>query len=125
MDPYWKRHRDLQSRSHVWVFFGSDIGAPRQRNLIHASDEGLERWGVAAMAKEGILVNAKARHDSIARGETRSVQQAGGRFFTVACESQVFHSPADRWPVSVDVANLARYARAFANGVLELSRQTI
>src|SRR4029453_7845089 len=38
MDPYLKRHRDLQSRSHVWIFFGSDIGAPRQRNLIHASD---------------------------------------------------------------------------------------
>jgi len=125
MDPYLKRHRDLQSRSHVWIFFGSDIGAPRQRNLIHASDEGLERWGVAAMEKEGIVVNAKARHDSIARGETRSVQQAGGRFFTVACESQVFHNPADRWPESIDVANLARYAQAFANGVLELSRQTI
>jgi hypothetical protein len=26
--------------------------------------------------------------------------------------------------VSIDVANLARYARAFANGVLELSHQT-
>jgi hypothetical protein len=124
MDPYLKRHRELQNRSHAWIFFGSDIGAPRQRNLIHASDEALERWGVAAMEREGIAVNAKARHDSIARGETQSVQQAGGRFFTIACESLVFHNPADRWPVSIDVANLARYARAFANGVLELSRQT-
>jgi hypothetical protein len=70
MDPYMKRHPDLQRRSHAWIFFGSDIGAPRQPNLIHASDEGLERWGVAAMEKEGIVVNAKARHDSIARGET-------------------------------------------------------
>jgi hypothetical protein len=125
MDPYLKRHRNLQSRSHAWIFFGSDLGAPRQPNLIHASDEALERWGVAAMEKEGIVVNAKARYDSIARGETRAVQQAGGRFFTVACDSQVYHSPADRWPESIDVANLARYARAFANGVLELSRQTI
>ncbi len=124
MDPYLKRHRELQNRSHAWMFFGSDIGAPRQRNLIHASDDALERWGVAAMEKEGIAVNAKARHDSIARGETQSVQQAGGRFFTIACESQVYHNPADRWPVSIDVANLTRYARAFANGVLELSRQT-
>jgi hypothetical protein len=80
---------------------------------------------VAAMEKEGIAVNAKARHDSIARAETQSVQRAGGRFFTIACESQVYHNPADRWPVAIDVANLARYARAFANGVLELSHQTV
>lgn len=32
---------------------------------------------------------------------------------------------ADRWPESIDVSNLARYARAFANGVLELARQTV
>jgi hypothetical protein len=124
MDPYLKRHVDLQQRSHVWVFFGSDIGAPHPPNLIHASDERLERWGVAAMEKEGIVVNAKARYDSIARGETRAVQQIGGRFFTIACASPVYHNPADRWPESIDVANLARYARAFANGVLELARQT-
>jgi len=125
IDPYLKRHRELLNRSHAWMFFGSDIGAPRQRNLIHASDEAVERWGVAAMEKEGIAVDAKARHDSIARGETQAVQQAGRRFFTIACESQVYHNPADRWPVSIDVANLGRYARAFANGVLELSRQTV
>lgn len=75
------------------------------------------------MQKEGIVVNEKARHDSIARGETRAVQQAGGRFFTVACASDVFHNPIDRWPESIDVSNLARYARAFANGVLQLMRQ--
>jgi hypothetical protein len=75
------------------------------------------------MQKEGIVVDATARRDSIARGETRAVQQAGGRFFTVACASDVYHSPADRWPESIDVRNLSRYARAFANGVLGLARQ--
>ncbi len=124
MDPYMKRHPELQARSYAWIFFGSDIGAPRQPNLIHGSDEELERWGVAAMEKEGIVVSAKARYDSIARGETGTVQRVGGRFLTVACDSQVYHNPADRWPESIDVWNLARYARAFANGVLGLARQT-
>jgi hypothetical protein len=60
------------------------------------------------MEKEGIVVSAKARYDSIARGETGTVQRVGGRFFTVACNSQVYHNPADRWPESIDVWNLAR-----------------
>ena len=58
-----------------------------------------------------------------ARGEARPVQQGGGRFVTVVCSSEVYHNVADRWPEAVDVATLARYASAFANGALELAQQ--
>lgn len=125
MEAYIKRRPDLIRRAHVWIFFGSDIGAPRQPNLIHASDGALEQWTVAAMEKEGLTVNAKARHDSTARGEAGAVQRGGGRFVTVACASEVYHSAADRWPEAVDVAALARYAKAFADGALELAQQSV
>jgi hypothetical protein len=52
------------------IFFGPSIGEPRQPNLIHASDDALEQWTVAAMEKEGLTVNGKAPHGSRARGET-------------------------------------------------------
>ncbi len=125
MDAYAKRRTGLIRRAHVWIFFGSSIGAPQQPNLIHASDEALERWSVAAMEQEGLIVNERARHDSAARGEAAVVQQGGGRFVTVACDSEVYHSVADRWPEAVDVAILARYAKGFANGVLELAQQSV
>jgi len=60
----------------------------------------------------------------MARGETGAVQQGGGRFFTLACGCDVFHNVADRWPEAVDVALLTRYARAFANGALDLAQQS-
>jgi hypothetical protein len=125
MDAYIQRRPDLVKRTHAWIFFGSSIGAPRQPNLIHASDDELEQWTVAAMEKEGLTVNGKAHHDSPARGEASAVQQGGGRFVTVACDSEVYHSVADRWPESVDVAALARYAKAFANGALQLAQQSV
>jgi hypothetical protein len=40
---------------------------------------------------------------------------------TVACGSEVFHNVADRWPEAIDIALLARYARALANGALQLA----
>lgn len=123
IDPFVKRRPDLVQRAHVWIFFGSSIGAPRQPNLIHASDDALEHWIVAALAKEGLTVNAKERQSSLARGEVRAVQQGGGRFVTLACDSDVYHNVADRWPEAVDVALLARYAKAFADGALQLARQ--
>jgi hypothetical protein len=125
MDGYLKMRPDLIRRAHAWIFFGSGIGTPRQPNLIHASDEALERWMVAAIESEGLTVNEKAAHESAARGEAVGVQRGGGRFVTVACDSEVYHSVADRWPEAVDVALLARYAKAFANGAMELAQQSV
>ena len=34
IDPYLKRRSDLIKRAKAWIFFGSDIGAPRQPSLI-------------------------------------------------------------------------------------------
>jgi hypothetical protein len=123
MDAYTERGPDLVRRALVWIFLGSSIGAPRQPNLIHASDEALEQWIVAAIRKQGITVDQTAPLNSPARGEASVIQQGGGRFVTVACDSEVYHSVADRWPDAVDVAALARYAKAFADGALQLARQ--
>ena len=123
MDRYLKSRPDLIAGAHAWFFFGSSIGEPRQPNLIHASDDALEQWVIAAMARERIPVNGKAAHGSRARGETGAVQQGGARFVTVVCGSDVYHNVGDRWPEAVDVALLARYARALSNGILELAQQ--
>ena len=123
IDAYLKRRGDLVKRGYMWIFFGSDIGAPGQPNLIHASDDELEQWAVRAMEKEGLAVNAKERHGSAARGEVRAVQQGGGRFVTLVCGSDLYHNVADRWPEAIDAATLGRYASAFANGALEVAKQ--
>jgi hypothetical protein len=60
-----------------------------------------------------------------ARGEAGAIQRGGGRFVTVACNSEVYHSVADRWPEAMDVAALSRYAKAFANGTLLLAQQKV
>jgi len=123
MNPYVKRRQDLVKRAEAWFFLGSDIGQPRQPNLIHASDDALEHWLLAALAKQGLPVDAKEPHSSKARGETAEIQRGGGRFVTLACASSVFHNVGDRWPEAVDVSLLARYANALAEGALELAER--
>src|SRR5262249_29752478 len=85
--PYVKRRRDLVRRCGVCVSLGSDIGQPRHRSLIHASDDALEHWLVAALAKQGLPVDGKEPHSTKARGETAEIQRGGGRFVTLACAS--------------------------------------
>src|SRR2546426_2439069 len=121
INPYLRRRPGLIKRAEAWIFFGSDIGAPQQANLIHASDDALEQWVEAALKNERLAVDAREQHASIARGETGTVQRGGGRFVTLACASQVYHNVADRWPEALDVSRLARYASALANGAVELA----
>ena len=123
IDAYIQRRPDLVTRAAAWFLFGSDIGAPRQSNLVHASNDALETWIVQALGTEGISVDAKARHETPARGEAGPIQRGGGHFVTVACSSDAFHNVADRWPEALDVSMLARYARAIATAALARARQ--
>ncbi|HYR83970.1 MAG TPA: hypothetical protein VE422_07835 [Terriglobia bacterium] len=121
INPYLRRRPGLIKHAEAWIFFGSDIGAPRQPNLIQASDDALERWIVTALENERLAVDTEEQHSSIARGEMGTVQRGGGRFVTLACASQVYHNAADRWPEAIDVSRLARHARALASGALDLA----
>ena len=123
IQEYLRRRPGLPRRAHAWVFFGSSIGEPGQPNQLYASDDALERSFLASMAREGLGVDTRMPRTSTARGEAGVIQQAGGRVVTIACGSDVYHNAADRWPEAVDVSLLARYARAFADGALELARQ--
>jgi hypothetical protein len=79
IDAYIERRPELVKQACMWIFYGSDIGAPRQPNLIHASDEALEGWLLQAMGQEALSADAKVRHDAPARGEVgRSSEGEGG-----------------------------------------------
>jgi hypothetical protein len=118
-EAYLDRRKDLARRALAFIHFGANIGAPRQPNLIQASDDALEQWAVAAMAREGLNVNKKAVRGATPFGEAAIFKRAGGRYLAPICDNDVFHNQADRWPDAVDVAILARYARAFAKGALD------
>jgi hypothetical protein len=125
IDAYLQRRPGVISRARCWIFLGSGLGSPCQPNLVHASDDALERWAISALEKEGIAVHGTAPHDSKARGEAGAIQRGGGRFLTVVSASDVYHNVNDRWPEAVDVGLLARYARAFADGVLRLATEKL
>jgi hypothetical protein len=121
IQDYLRRRPDLVKRAHVWLHIGANVGAPQQPNMINASDDTLEQWAVATMKGEGLQVNRKAIRGSTPFGEAAHVHRGGGRYVALVCDSDVFHNVADRWPEAVDVASLARYARAFAAGVAQIA----
>ena len=124
MQDYLRRRPDLVKRAYVWLHFGANVGAPQQPNMINSSDDPLEQWAVAAMEKEGLQVTRTAKRGSTPFGEAAMVHRGGGRYVALVCDNEVFHNVADRWPEAVDVASVARYARAFAAGVAQIAAAT-
>ena len=121
MRDYLKRRPDLVKRAHLWLHFGANIGAPRQPNMINASDDALEQWAASVMEKEGLAVNRRAIRGSTPFGEAAFVHREGGRYVSLVCDNELFHHPDDRWPDAIDVYGLAKYARSFALGVTQLA----
>ena len=119
---YLKRRPDIAKRAHLWLHFGANIGAPRQPNMLTAYDDGLEKWAAGTMEREGIAVDRRAPRGTVPLGEAALVHRLGGRYVAIVCDNDYFHHPDDRWPDAIDVAALARYARAFASGIVQMAQ---
>jgi len=124
IDFYVKPRAKMVGEALVWMFFGSDIGTPGQPHVLHASDANLQKWAQDFLGSEGLVPDQIAQTTSLARGEAGWLQRGGGKFVTLAGASHAYHNINDRWPESVDVKLLSRYARAIAGGVLQLSKTT-
>jgi hypothetical protein len=121
IDAYLERRPQLTKCAHRWIHLGANIGAPRQGSVINASDDVAEQWAIATLEKEGLTASAMAARGSMPRGEAGTLHRGGARYVALVCGTDLFHHAADRWPDAVDLALLGRYARAFANGALQLA----
>ena len=122
IDAYLASRPELMQRAHAWVQLGANFGAPQQPNELHTQDDFLEALASAALEKQGIAVNHKAPRGSLPRAEAATLHRGRARYIALLCGSDVFHSASDRWPDAIDLATLARYARACTDGALELAQ---
>jgi hypothetical protein len=123
IDAYLATRPDFAKRAHAWIHIGANIGAPRQPNQVHVSDASLESLIAAALEKQGLGIDNRAEPGSVPRGEAGTIHRGGARYIALVTGTQVFHNTADRWPDAVDIAVVARYARALATGAVELAQQ--
>lgn len=123
MQAFIERRPALVRAAHAWIHFGANIGAKEAPNRIQAFDDELESRAVTALSKAGLAVNDKAKRDVIPFGEAGNIHRGGGRYVSLLCPGNpYFHHPADRWPMAVGVAAIARYAAAVADLVVTLAR---
>ena len=120
LHDYLHRNPTLARDAYAWVHFGANIGTSTGDTGMTPSDDRLRDAALRALAPHGLEKIRQAQAAQVG-GEAATIKEAGGRFISFIGANAWFHNPEDLWPDAVDVAAVARFARATADLTLQLA----
>jgi hypothetical protein len=109
-------------KSATWIHLGANIGAAGGTCRLQASDEEIDAMATRALAVAGAPGVGHRPRGTVPEGEARNIHLGGGRYISVLGDGPFFHSEADRFPATVDVPAIARFATALAGVAIELGQ---
>ena len=114
LHAYLDRNPALARQAFAWVHLGANIGAATGDTRVTPSDEALASAAMEALAGHG-LEGIRRMPTTQVGGEAATIAEGGGRFVSFIGQNAWFHNPRDLWPDAVDIATVARFARAVAD----------
>jgi hypothetical protein len=123
LEAFMERRPDLVKTARAWIHFGANIGAAQEPgHRLQASSDEFEQIAIAEMRAEGTKADEIMPRGASPFGEAGHVHRGGGQYVSLLGRNALFHHPADRWPEAVDVAAIARYAKAFARVAVTMAQ---
>ena len=120
LHDYLHRHPGLAREAFAWVHFGANIGTATGDTGMTPSDDRLRDAALRALAAHGLDTIRQSPAAQVG-GEAATIKEEGGRFVSFIGANAWFHNPKDLWPDAVDVAAVARFARAAADLTVSLA----
>jgi hypothetical protein len=120
LDAFIAGRRDLVTSARAWIHLGANIGAAGGQTRVQASDDQIEEELLAALARAATGVQQRVPRGTMPAGEARNIHVGSGRYVSLLGSSRFFHSPDDRWPTSVDIPAITRFARAVGDLTVRL-----
>jgi hypothetical protein len=118
---YLAQNPALAHDALLWVHLGANIGTSTGPVGMSCSDDRAEAAAMRALTVHGLdqgLIHAPAAQVG---GEAGTINKEGGRFISFIGRNDWFHNPRDGWPDTVDIAAIARFARAVADLAIALA----
>src|SRR5882672_8888687 len=120
LHAYLDRNPGLARQAFAWVHLGANIGASTGDTRMTPSDDALASAAMTALAAHD-LDGTKRMPAAQVGGEAATISEGGGRFVSFIGQNAWFHNPRDLWPDAVDIATVARFARAIAELTIALA----
>jgi hypothetical protein len=119
---YLRENPTLAHGANAWVHFGANIGASTGDTGMTASDDRLRDAALGALAPYDLGAIRQSPAAQVG-GEAATIGEQDGRFVSFIGRNDWFHNPRDRWPDTVDIAVVARFARAAADLTVRLANR--
>jgi len=123
LHAYLDRNAGLAEKAVAWVHLGANIGASTGDTRMTPSDDDLASAAVRALKPYGLDTIGRGPAAQVA-GEAATIKEQNGRFISFIGQNAWFHNPRDLWPDAVDIATVARFARAVADLTVTLAQST-
>jgi hypothetical protein len=120
LHAYLDRNPGLARQAFAWVHLGANIGASTGDTRMTPSDDRLASAAMTALAGHGLDGTRRLPAAQVG-GEAATISEGGGRFVSFIGQNAWFHNPRDLWPDAVDIATVARFARAIADLTISLA----
>jgi hypothetical protein len=120
LHAYLDRNPGLARQAFAWVHLGANIGASTGDTRMTPSDDALASAAITALAARD-LDGTKRMPAAQVGGEAATISEGGGRVVSFIGQNAWFHNPRDLWPDAVDIATVARFARAIAELIIALA----
>lgn len=113
---------DIARSAYIWINLGANFAAPGSQVRLQYSSQGIKNLTRRFLERGNLAPAVETPIENRPLGETRNIFDAGGNFLSLLGNNSLLRHPDDRWPDAVDLATTARWADAFSNIILELSR---
>jgi hypothetical protein len=123
LQAYLHQRTSLAHDALVWLHFGANIGAVGGPVTTTCSDKEWEAMAIRAFAESGVLRLNSAPADRVG-GEAATIREQGGRFISFIGSNTWFHHPRDRWPDTVNIGTVVRFATASAALAVTLANRS-
>ena len=108
-------------KSATWIHLGANIGAAGGTCRLQASDDEIDAMTTRALAAAGAPGVGHLPRGTVPAGEARNIHLGGGRYTSMLGAGAYFHSEADRFPATVDVPAIARFAKGISSVAIALA----
>ena len=123
LDHYLASRKEKGQETHVWLHLGANFSAIDSKIRFQASDEILMKLGKSCLKKSDIEPDQITNIGSRPFGEARNIFDQKGRYLSLLGTNRWFHNSQDRWPISVNVSQTGRLAKAVLTAATTIANQ--
>lgn len=118
---FLSHHRPLIKAAHIWIHLGANFAAANCPIRLQAPREEMAQLAHRAIAGTSISEIDFTPVGTRPGGEAQNIYDSGGQYISIVGRNRLFHHPADRWPLAIDLQKIVHLIHALTKLTVQLA----